>query len=947
MPHLPFASNTDARKDDMQDVGIENEVPKRRNSVLERGFGRIQRFGHWFKDDDPPPAAVPPTTVELQQQQQQGLQHEQEPQPQQQQQLQPPEELDKHTDQLPTRRPSLLARRGYKGVVPGLPRPLTFRRQNSEKRDRLLPVQPTLHERRAVSADRRPSAGRDRHGSPPLTPQPSLSAPEVCTPIRRPASSLLPDPNDDLALDDTDWPEPLPHELPNGPSLEDSPLSYREDTPSPLLNQRELQAELETKWILNLSMHFRDGSHREKFFVTYAREPNKWRRVTISLDYRDAEPKSLEAELKTLHYQRDKSACIYEAVRESLNDIQFFDTVTNLKLETDDARLHVHVTEDVNEVISYPSISLIEHIQCPRYRESYLDFEAHLSGFVYRVRVNDQVLIKKEIPGPDTVDEFLYEVNALDALQDSKSVIKFHGLVIDDEGTLVKGLLISFAARGSLIDLLYDYKGTNQIPWERREQWAFQIIRGLSEIHEAGFVQGDFTLSNIVIDGDDDAKIIDINRRGCPVGWEPPELLSLIRSGQRITLCIGVKSDLFQLGMVLWALAEKNDEPENTERIGGRLPPVADKETPLWFKGIVEVCLSENPRDRASAKELLDRFPVSPWTEMLDNGDLKTSQVSDHSMRSRRSNKQYIDPEAAVRLEDIEEYRRGRSPAPPSHLTSEQYTLADPAPSTKKYYSEGSFTILNREKSPALRVHRPLSSATSISSTSAPGRNRTRRSRRYPSPDKEGAESRTSFEPVLAPDHVHPGEPLEDLQSSIGQDGGVAIPAAKSTRFACDLGISQEATWGSEEREGMHELGKQEDTYFTRPHHQDSGFDEQMISTIESLQNIDDMQPILDNGVKIELHPNTAQPNPLTTSPCHFELLTQTDHFISATRPQASQPAPEPLTPFAYYTPLTSPIERVEDRVQRPPSNFGLETTKSTSAEDKAAVAPHDCDSSL
>lgn len=36
----------------------------------------------------------------------------------------------------------------------------------------------------------------------------------------------------------------------------------------------------------------------------------------------------------------------------------------------------------------------------------------------------------------------------------------------------------------------------------------------------AGFVQGDFTLSNIVIDSNDDAKIIDINRRGCPVGWE-------------------------------------------------------------------------------------------------------------------------------------------------------------------------------------------------------------------------------------------------------------------------------------------------------------------------------------------------------------------------------------------------------------------------------------------
>src|SRR5580700_9532758 len=78
----------------------------------------------------------------------------------------------------------------------------------------------------------------------------------------------------------------------------------------------------------------------------------------------------------------------------------------------------------------------------------------------------------------------------------------------------------------------------------------------------AGFVQGDFTLSNIVIDADDRAKIIDINRRGCPVGWEPPEVAALIDSKQRISMYIGVKSDIFQLGMVLWAIAMEQDEPE-------------------------------------------------------------------------------------------------------------------------------------------------------------------------------------------------------------------------------------------------------------------------------------------------------------------------------------------------------------------------------------------------
>jgi hypothetical protein len=106
--------------------------------------------------------------------------------------------------------------------------------------------------------------------------------------------------------------------------------------------------ELDTKWILNLSMHFRDRSKREKFFVTYRQEPHTWRRVTISLDYRNAPPDSLELQLDHTRYQRDKIAKIYEAIRESLDDIQFYDTVTNLKLQTVDGRLYVHVMEDGN-----------------------------------------------------------------------------------------------------------------------------------------------------------------------------------------------------------------------------------------------------------------------------------------------------------------------------------------------------------------------------------------------------------------------------------------------------------------------------------------------------------------------------------------------------------------------------------------------------------------------
>lgn len=248
---------------------------------------------------------------------------------------------------------------------------------------------------------------------------------------------------------------------------------------------------------------------------------------------------------------------------------------------------------------------MVGHLRCRRVREHEIQFDSHMSGFVYKVKVHGQTLIKKEIPGPDTVDEFLYEVNALTQLQDSKHVIELYGVIVDDTEEHVKGLLISYAEQGALIDMIYD--NDHKLPWTRREKWAMQIVAGLSEIHEAGFVQGDFTLSNIVIDSNDDAKIIDINRRGCPVGWEPPEATPLIESGQRISMYIGVKSDIFQLGMVLWAMATQEDEPEAHSR-PLRIGP--DVDCPRWFREVVDMCLCENPRFRVAARILASMFPA-------------------------------------------------------------------------------------------------------------------------------------------------------------------------------------------------------------------------------------------------------------------------------------------------------------------------------------------------
>jgi serine/threonine protein kinase len=338
------------------------------------------------------------------------------------------------------------------------------------------------------------------------------------------------------------------------------------------------------------------------------------------------------------------------------------------------------------EIIHYPTVRMIQHLGCRRIREGSIEFDSHMSGFVYKVRIRGQTLIKKEIPGPDTVDEFLYEINALSRLSNSRNVIPFHGVIVDDYGERVKGLLISYAEQGALIDILFDHD--HGLPWFRRERWARQIVEGLSEIHELGFVQGDFTLSNIVVDDEDNAKIIDINRRGCPVGWEPPEATPLIESNQRISMYIGVKSDLYQLGMVLWALAEQEDEPETH---GRPLRLSEGLDVPEWYRTVVSICLADDPRHRMQAIDLLRMFPQrrdtddprrAPPSISVDDGQslqeyvvdgyqsdgprvIRTVQPPPEWSQGSSVGHTYVNPPTGITHQPYFYHTRGRSPPSP------------------------------------------------------------------------------------------------------------------------------------------------------------------------------------------------------------------------------------------------------------------------------------------
>lgn len=265
-------------------------------------------------------------------------------------------------------------RRPAREVVPCLPRSQTLKRQQSERRDNLTPAEMLPQERRVPSSDVKSpfsfaTSGRDvahSFATPSAYGSAYGSAYDHYSDLAFSATSSPidmehADDHDDFPPDD-EPPRKAPIPVPT-PDFSKGvvliPGTNLPDTTNMPPDEYDalIQSELENVWILNLSMHFRDRSKREKFFVTYRERDTIWRRVTISLDYRLAPPDSLEGELSTMKLQRDKSAKIYEAIRDSLPDIQFYDTATNLKLQTSDGRLHVHVVEDGN--VSNPQMTAL------------------------------------------------------------------------------------------------------------------------------------------------------------------------------------------------------------------------------------------------------------------------------------------------------------------------------------------------------------------------------------------------------------------------------------------------------------------------------------------------------------------------------------------------------------------------------------------------------------
>ena len=191
------------------------------------------------------------------------------------------------------------------------------------------------------------------------------------------------------------------------------------------------------------------------------------------------------------------------------------------------------VTEDVSRVL-YPPLFDDTSTPCrwlPEIRE-----KTHIYGGVYRIQFQDEneTYVYKEIERPlykpSDTNVFLQELQNLKLFREVSGIVRLLGIVISfnpyqtrfgtNNQIFIRGFVLEHHSRGTLEQVLM--KGT-AFSWRR---WPLQIAIGLLTLHQKGITHMDLKPSNIVIDNDGNAVIIDISGIGhLTYGWKAPEIL--------------------------------------------------------------------------------------------------------------------------------------------------------------------------------------------------------------------------------------------------------------------------------------------------------------------------------------------------------------------------------------------------------------------------------------
>jgi tRNA A-37 threonylcarbamoyl transferase component Bud32 len=217
-------------------------------------------------------------------------------------------------------------------------------------------------------------------------------------------------------------------------------------------------------------------------------------------------------------------------------------------------RLYYCVTEDSKKVI-YPKL-LGDMPSIPLSCVSELKQLAPTTQLVCTKSEKNYVFktINRPLYQPRDSDMVEKEIQNLRTLSPCSAIVEFVSIVhspcpyytewLEKPKLVVRGFLMKYHENGSIQDILDQHI---QMPWQK---WPRQIATGLCYLHDHNITHMDLKPSNVVVDDNYDAKIIDISGMATTTEWTAPELRKCL-SPTLLPLGTRIKHDVWAFGMLL------------------------------------------------------------------------------------------------------------------------------------------------------------------------------------------------------------------------------------------------------------------------------------------------------------------------------------------------------------------------------------------------------------
>lgn len=395
-----------------------------------------------------------------------------------------------------------------------------------------------------------------------------------------------------------------------------------------------------------------------KYFLMYAESPRSWLRVTVLARIFICRQQSAFSAFETLDVlgMGYRTLPFQNQLETLLKSEPLLDTVTNLSIRVAEEESGeividsdtVSVAEDTEQIQMSNETAMMRDIDdmgCPQFLQSEVIVLLRFSTYTYIVQVESQLCLEEKLPfatgseGGHETEDFYNDFKTLYSLPECKYVSKFVGVVLDDTRKHLRSYLTELPFKSHMASVLVKAEADGElIPWPVRELWAKQIITAVSHLHARGISLGGlFCLRSLSIRPDGDVNLFAVKPSGRQY-LDTGGLLPLELRDQPNPTISSFRTDLFQLGLTLWLLAEHKAyygglycrtnactqwprylcKAEHTNPI--ELPRCSRDDVPEFFNTIIAHCRQSDPKARMPARLLLQYFdrdkpaPDHAWT---------------------------------------------------------------------------------------------------------------------------------------------------------------------------------------------------------------------------------------------------------------------------------------------------------------------------------------------